>query len=175
MEVNDLITEIAESGREATDDEIRRIREHVASAGYDPGGMTKAGTSIDGLFWQGRIIRSNDWMDNSVVHFLRHTVAQSEWPQGITLNKYIASLIQVIEDPASGIVIEKRFGQWYLSFVAPAHDTAGADGSGWILVCYSVKYGYWVTGYQPKFGLDHFNLNPAEGERWLCELSNLIR
>jgi hypothetical protein len=175
MEVNDLITEIAESGREATDDEIRRIREHVAGVGFEPGGRTKAGTSIDGLLWQGWIIRSNDWMDNSAVHFLRHTVAQPEWPQGATLNEYIASLRQAIKDPGSGIIIEKLFGQWYLSFVASAYGITGSEGSGWILVCYSVKYGYWVTGYQPKLGLNHFNLNPAEGERWLCELSNPIR
>lgn len=175
MEVNELITEIAESGREATNNEIQQIRGHVSSVGYEPGGQTKAGTSVDGLLWQGRIIRSNDWMDNSVVHFLRHTVAQTEWPQGITFNEYITSLRHTVGDSNGGIAIEKRSGQWHLSFVASAHDTTGPDGSGWILVGYSVEYGYWVTGFQPKLGLDHLNLNPAEGGRWLCELSNRTR
>jgi hypothetical protein len=114
-------------------------------------------------------------MENPVVHFLRHTVAQPEWPQGITLDQYVTSLRQAVEDPENGIATENRWGRWYLSFVASAHGIVGSEGSGWILVCYSVKYDYWVTGYQPKLGSNHFNLNLAEGERWLCKLSNLIR
>lgn len=173
MEVNDLITEIAESGREATDNEIRRIREHVAGVGYEPGGMTKAGGPIDGLLWQGQAVRSNDRIENAIVHFLRHAVAQREWPPGTTFDEYIASLRRAIADPNGWISIERPHRQWRLSFISRANDAAGPDSGGWILVGYPIEYGYWSTGYQPTLGLRHIRLNVTEGERWLCKPSIL--
>ena len=174
MEVNELIIEIAESGRQATDGEIRRIREHVAGVGYEPGGMTKAGRIVAGLWWQGRRIRSNDRIENSVAHFLRHVAARPEWPIGTTFSEYISSLRHVIEDPEGGIFVERVYGQWRLSFMARAYDAAGPRSGGWILVGYPVEYGYWSTSYQPKVGLRHFTLNEAEGERWIRHPTNPI-
>jgi hypothetical protein len=169
MEVNDLITEIAESGREATDDEITRIRVHVAGVGFEPGGWTKAGIPIAGLSWEGHIVRSSDRMENAIVHFLRHTVAQREWPEGTTLDEYIASLRQATQYADGGITLERQHQQWRLSFISRAYGAAGPDSGGWILVGYPLEYGYWSTGFQPEFGLRHVILNTAEGERWLCK------
>lgn len=171
MEINELIIEISESGREATDDEIRRIREHVAGVAFEPGGMTKAGGLVAGLSWQGRTIRSNDRLENSVVHFLRHTVVQREWPEGTTLDGYAASLRQAIQDPEGGIAIERQHQQWQLSFISRAYAAAGPDSGGWILVGYPLEYGYWSTGFQPDLGLRRITLNDSEGERWLCKPS----
>lgn len=167
MEVNDLITEIAESGREAIDEDIQRIREHVADVGYEPGGMTKAGGIIAGLWWRGRRIRSNERIENADAHFLRHVVARHEWPIGTTFAQYISSLRPAVEDPEGGIVVDRIHGQWRLSFMARAYGATGPLSGGWILVGYPVKYGYWSTSFQPKNGLRHFTLNEAEGERWI--------
>lgn len=175
MEIKELIIEIIESGREATDDEIQRIREHVAGVGFEPGGWTKAGIHIHGLLWNGQIIHSNDRMSNLIAHFLRHTVAQQEWPTGTTLDEYIASLRRAVEDPEGGIALEKRFHQWQLSFIADARESQGLKSRGWILVGYPVEYGYWATGFQPDLGLHHFTLDVTEGERWLREPSDTKR
>jgi hypothetical protein len=47
--VNRLIMNLAESRREASDEEIQRIREHVAAVGFDSGATTKAGSQALGI------------------------------------------------------------------------------------------------------------------------------
>lgn len=165
--VNRLILEIAESRREASKEEIQLIREHVASVGYEPGSESKAGSRIAGLVWQGRIIESGSRLSNALVHYLRHVVAQAEWHPDTSLDEYLASLRAVIEDPGGGILLTHRFGAWLLTFVSRAAETEEIANARWIAVGYGVNYGYWITGYRPRSGLEHFTPNMDEGERWL--------
>lgn len=170
--VDRLILELAESRREATDEEIQRIREHVAGAGYQPGSMTKAGSRIAGLVWEGETIRSSHRLDNALVHYLRHVVAQDEWPPGTTVAEYVANLRSVVEDPNGGILLTHPFGAWLLTFVSESHDPEHFNGRQWIAVGYGVDYGYWMTGYRPRSGLAYFMPKADEGERWLCPPQN---
>lgn len=172
LPVNRLILELAESRRQATDEEIQRIREHVASVGYQPGAMAKAGSRIAGLVWEGQAIQSSHWMDNALVHYLRHVVAQAEWPSGTTVAEYNAILRAIIEDPTGGILLTCPFDAWQLTFVSESHDPERFNGRPWIAVGYGVNYGFWMTGYRPRFGLAHFTPNADEGERWLCQPRN---
>jgi hypothetical protein len=158
---------LAESRREASDEEIQRIREHVAAVGFDSGATTKAGSQASGITWQARLVHSSDRLDNATVHYLRHVLAQPEWQPGTTIAEYIASLRSVIKDPNGGILLTRRYEYWILTFVAAANDPVSFVGRPWIAVGYGVHCGYWTTGYRPRFELTHFSTISEEGEGWL--------
>lgn len=165
--VSRLITSLAESGRHASDEEILQIRNHVAEVGFEAGAVTKAGSRLVGHVWNGQLVQSNDRLSNTVVHYLRHVVAQGEWPSGTTVDEYIASLQSAVEDPDGGVFLNRRYSQWLLTFVAQIIDHKGFVGRQWVAVGYGVNYGYWMTGYRPRTGLDDFLIDAGEEARWL--------
>jgi len=169
--VNQLILDLAESGRAANDQDIAWIREHVARAGFDSDSVARASPRLAGLEWNGVLLHSRDWLDNAGAHYLRHVVARQEWPVGTTLDEYIASLRNAVLDTDGGILLQSIQHLWHLTFVARSHEYTGPAGGRWIAVGYGVNYGYWVTGYQPEAGLHRFTLALEKGERWLCPLA----
>lgn len=164
--VNRLILSLAESSREASDEDIQQIREHVATVGFDSSATTKAGSRAAGLTWQGTPVHSSDRLDNMTVHYLRHVLAQPEWPPGTTVAAYLASLRSTIEDPYGGILLHRRYEYWLLTFVARANNPMDFEGRQWVAVGYGVNYGYWTTGYRPR-ELTHFSTIVEKGGRWL--------
>ena len=167
-----LILQIAQSGREATDAEIEQVRADVAAAGFDPAASMRAGLALDGLRWSGRLIRSNDWIGNDVRHYLRHVVAQREWPPTTTFRQYIDSLRATVSDGTGGIYLSRVAGTWSVAFLAQSASWRGMRGGEWILVEYRPSYGFWVTGFQPRDGLAHVTGSPNRTDgRWLREPS----
>jgi hypothetical protein len=166
--VNRLIMNLAESRREASDEEIQRIREHVAAVGFESGHHTKAGPRIAGLVWDGKRIQSSDRMNNGVVHYLRHVIARQEWSSDTSFDEYVTCLRTTVIDSSGGILLHRLHDVWHLTFVSAADRHRGPAGGAWIAVGYGVNYGYWITGYQPKLGLHRFVTDTAKGERWLC-------
>ena len=166
--IDALTLDIATTGREAATHELQWIRERVAVVGFDPNALSRAGTLLKGLTWEGRTIASSDRLPTAVVHYLRHAVARQERPAGTTLDEYSDSLRQTILAPAGGVYLERYFGVWELSFVGPSEQWRGPGGAEWILVGYETGYGFWVTGFQPRDGLDYLTQKPDRTHgRWL--------
>ncbi len=119
-----------------TPDELRHVLEHVAQAGFDPTPHARAGGRLTGLQWQGRILRGNDHLPSAEVHYLRHVIAQREWPVGTTLSQYIDSIQEVVCDARSGVVISEYEGVLQLSVVCLSGSLGRYEGQ-------TVMNGFW--------------------------------
>jgi hypothetical protein len=167
-----LILDIVRTGREASDDEIRAIRADVAAVGFDPSAVSRAGLLAHGVRWAGRMIQSRDRLPVDVVHYLRHAVAQREWPSSTTFAAYLQSLRATIEDERSGIYLSRYEGVWSVAFPGRSGMWRGAWGTDWILVEYRPDYGFWVTGFQPWNGPEHLlGSGKRTDGRWLRQPS----
>lgn len=167
-----LILDIATTGRDPTDGEVRRIRADVAAAGFDPNATSRAGSLAHGLLWAGMVVQSYDRLNVTVAHYLRHAVAGQEWPRETTIAEYVSSLRAVIEDQRSGIYLSRYAGVWSVAFVGRTGVWRGIRGNAWTLVEYRPEYGFWVTGFQPRDGLDHVSESVQRtAGRWLREPS----
>lgn len=161
-----LLRDIAASGRDPTAAEIERIREHVAGVGFDPTAQTPVSRRLIGLSWQGHTFRAGERASTELVHFLRH---REEWPVGTTLAEYRQSLADTVRNPGGGIRLEQIAGQWRITFIAPSGAWRGPLGGAWIFVGYTIDFGYWTTGFQPRQSLERTlaERQGIEQARWL--------
>jgi|GEM_PF-859656 len=146
---DDLIRVAGLGLRELTPEELKRIVQHVAKAGFDPNGLEKCGGRLVGLVWNGKTLKGSDRLPPGEVHYLRHVVYGQEWPANTTLNEYYQSLREVIEDENSGIVVHKIGSEWQVGFLNTSSEWRGLAGNDIIFVDYRLSISYWVTGYQP--------------------------
>ena len=109
-EAHRLILEAATGARALSADEMQRVLEHVAQAGFFPAPNAKAGGRLAGLTWQGRTLMGRDRLPSAEVHYLRHVVARREWPIGTTLEDYLSSGREAVLDPTSGILASRLHG-----------------------------------------------------------------
>jgi hypothetical protein len=168
-----LILDASTGTRRLTQDEVRRITEGIARAGWDEQALETVRGRLAGLVWQGTPLRGKDRLPPAVTHYLWHVVKQREWPDGTSLDAYTASVRRLILDPASGLFTSLYNGAWQLSVVGASGDLRGAGGSDWVLVEYRVGTGHWVTAYQPDHSLADEVRRPArENVRWLRRSSS---
>lgn len=113
-------------------------------------------------------------MPSAEVHYLRHVIAQREWPVGTTLSQYIDSIQEVVRDARSGVVISEYQGVLQLTVVCLSGSFRGPDGDKWILVDYRIALGYWTTAFQPSEKLDVLRGPDRRIIRWLRRPRALI-
>lgn len=166
--VRDLVLDRAEQQGDLTSEEVTRVRDHMAEVGFDPSARTRAGGRLQNLLINGQPISTATSLPVGVAHYVRHAIIGEEWPPSTTSAQYFASLKEVIRNPRGGIFLDQLLGTWELTFVAPSGDWRGPNGSDWIIVGYRVNYGYWVTGFQPRDGLEYLTQDPGRlHQRWL--------
>lgn len=148
---DDLIRVAGLELRELTPSEVNRIVEKIGELGlcHDP--IQKVDNSTAGLVWKGKALQIGEMVSPEEAHYLKHVMVREEWPEETTLDEYVSSLRQVIENPNSSIFISKYDGNWQIGFIGESGKWQGSKGHKFILVEYRVKYGYWVTGFQPEF------------------------
>lgn len=145
--------QISEAEAEAM---VERIAERASRRGFDTAARIKAGKVIADkkLEWEGRVVGRDDRLPTDVQHFLKHVLARKEWPAGTDLEAYLASVREVIEDPETGVFVN-RFGgrgREQIGFVRRAKDLAGPNSKGWVLVEYVLETGFVHTAFQPEDG-----------------------
>jgi len=150
-----------------TTDELRRVLEHIAAAGFDPTPNARVGGRLTGIQWQGATLKGSDRLTSAEVHFLRHVVANSEWPTGTTLNDYIQSIRDVILDRRSGVIIGRYQGALQLTIIRLSGALRGPNGSPWVLVDYRIGLAHWMTAFQPPAGLSVLRSGDRESIKWL--------
>ncbi len=168
-EAHRLILEATTGTRDLSDDELQRVLEHVAQAGFFPAPNAKAGGRLAGLTWQGRTLTGGDRLPSAEVHYLRHVVARREWPVGTTLEDYLSCGHEVVLDPTSGILAGQLHGlYWHLTIVRRSGRWRGPQGYEWMVVEYRVEFGHWVTIFQLQRGLATITHDPERHrQRWL--------
>ncbi len=147
---DDLIRVVGVGLRELTPQELNKVIEHVAKVKFNSNGKEKARKAIWGQLWNGKVIQQGDIVSPDVAHYLKHVKVNNEWPQDVELDDYIQSLKDVINNPKSGIFVSRYNEAWQIGFIDESGKWKGEKGFSHILVEYKVKYGYWVTGFQPE-------------------------
>jgi len=167
-----LILELATGARQGVSgQELQRIREHIAAAGFSPTLRMSADRRVVGLIppsgGPGPLARF-DLVDVGELHYLRHVIAQQEWPVGTTLADYYASGARLARDPRSGVLISRvgRFGL-HVAIVGRVRGAAGSGGHEWMLVEFRLRIGRWATLMHLQRGLLHFNNPDRIGKIWL--------
>ncbi|MSQ14861.1 MAG: hypothetical protein EXR50_03240 [Dehalococcoidia bacterium] len=161
--------EAATGVRRLTDEELQHIIEHVAGAGFDADAHERARGRLAGLNWHGQLLRGGDMLSPAEVHYLRHVIAQREWPEDTTLEAYTQSIVEAALSPAAGIFASRfRNRGWQLSVIVPTGQWLGPRGREWILVEYRLSTGHWVTAYQLSDTWDTIAGQPQRSDaRWL--------
>ena len=166
-EANRLIVEAGSASRELSGAELQRVLEHVARVGFQSATPAKA-SRLGGIVWQGRVLRASERLPSAEVHYLRHAVAEQEWPPGTTLAGYLQSIRDVILDPRSGVLVSQLEGEWQLTVVRQSGPLRGPAGYEWVMVDYRVSITSWVTAFQLRRGLDEITGSARrQGVRWL--------
>jgi hypothetical protein len=63
-----LIAELASTERDASEGEIRQIREYVAARGFDPDVQERVRGRGAGIVWRGRTLRGRDLLPPAEAH-----------------------------------------------------------------------------------------------------------
>ena len=163
-----LIREIGESGRDTTDDELQRLRTHLATHTLLRPTMARADDELGGLAWKGRILKGGDWMPYLEAKYLKHVLVNEEWPAETTLEEYAESLAWAVQNPNGGVYLERVVNAWKLALVVRSRRQAAPGPSPYILVMFFPEQEFWVTGFRYPFGLARLRRRYLpEGGRWL--------
>lgn len=167
LSIDQLIMDGATGRRALSNDDLRRITDHIARAGFDPLAAEQVRGALSGVLSRGRVLRGRDRLPPAERHFLGHVVQRREWPLGITLSQYLESIRAVIDDPTSGIVANRYLGEWSVAILRETRDLRGSGGNDWTLVQYRLGSGHWVTAFQPEAGLEELQKPAWSNVRWL--------
>ncbi|MFN8513783.1 MAG: hypothetical protein U0232_19630 [Thermomicrobiales bacterium] len=167
--VHRLILAVAiDPARQLTEEELARIVRQIAGAGFDPNALERArGNIVKQPRLGGGIVQTGDRLPPAEAHYLRHCLAQREWPTGTTLLAYLASIREVVLDSRSGILVNRYQDAWQLAFIRESRALRGPGGHQWLLVDYRVHLGHWTTAHQLEHGLSSLGPPRREQIRWL--------
>lgn len=165
--IDSLIVAAATGSRVVNPEELERVLQHVAAAGFDPHASEQVRGRLAGAVWKGVVLTGRDRLPPAEVHYLWHVVAQREWPAGTTLADYEQSIREVILDPSSGVFVSRYQGAWQIGMVRRTAGLRGPNGFPWVLIEYRLATGHWVTAYQPVLGLRVLRHPGREGLKWL--------
>lgn len=162
---NELIREAAE-GR-LTEEELGRVIEHVAEAGFDPDARERARGRLRGFVWRGDRLKSNDMLPPAERHYISHVRIDQEWPASTSLDDYIESVRRVIRDPTSGVFANRYLEEPSLAFIRESRGLKGPGGHDWVLIQYRTSTGHWTTAFQPVRGCEELDRPEWSDIRWL--------
>lgn len=147
-----LIENLGDSGRDATADELLRLRSYLATHVLRQSTLARD-DELAGIPWRGRILAPGDLLPRADAKFLKHVVDRREWPEGTTIEAFMDSLERTVGKVSGGVYLERDAGDWKLTFVARSGRWRGDGGGSHIVVVFLPTKGFWVTGYQPAGGL----------------------
>jgi hypothetical protein len=167
MDISRFIHELLNSDREATEAEVRGLREHVAQVGFDPNARERVRGRGAGIIWRGRVIRGRDMLPPAEAHYIRHVLGDPEWPEETTFPEYLESIRQTIIDERSGIFLSYYQDRVQVGFIGRSRHWRGPNGGNWILVEYRQQLDHIMTAFQVE-SLDHIAAHPRRSAlRWL--------
>ncbi len=85
--------------RDLGEHEKERVRELVATRGFDPHYEIRVPPTIWGMEYEGRVYRPGDRELTGTIHYLSHAVAEGQWPEGTTEEHYYLHVEAIVLDP----------------------------------------------------------------------------
>ena len=148
--VDRLIRELLATRRAATDDEIERIVERMATAPFDPR-VVRVRQEHRGLRYQGRTLGAR--APSSFYHLVQRVVDERQWAVGTTLSDYLGDLWRAVRTPECRLAIFERRGGSMAAGLTPTDLVVPTQRRGLrplrdLLVVYSADRGIIVSGYQ---------------------------
>jgi len=146
MDIDALIIELIESGRQAMDEELPQIVAHVAQSPFASRLVRPP------RWWREALGRLGITMPARVsageFHLFRMVYLDEQWPPGTTLETYVQDLRQAIRHPEAQVWTYHYYGAPAIGFLAPSHIPEAPVSIPFIFVAYSPRYGTLTTGYQ---------------------------
>ncbi|MBI4318674.1 MAG: hypothetical protein HY675_09305 [Chloroflexi bacterium] len=164
-EPNRLIREFLNPKRVPTEQEIRRILDHVAQAPFSSR-LVAVDHAVRGRLFQGRTL--GDREPSIIAHLAKRALVEHDWAEDVTPKEYVDHLRAVTNDPAlRKAVYVRRDKRLFMGLLAPNKIPVallGRNQSAFLWIVYSADYGTIVTGYQVR-GIEEITL--PKDVRWL--------
>ena len=147
MEVDQLIITLIETGRQASEEELDRIIEHVAQAPFASHPVKISG-------WLREELRKHQLqvtqarMSSIKLHLLKRIYVDRQWPPQTSPERFVVDLHKAVRHPDVRVWTYKFRGEPYIGFLSPSHVQDVANPEKFIYVAYSPRYGVIITGYQ---------------------------
>lgn len=161
-----LMKVIAAGKRSLTSDELVKVVDHIADAGFDTRLNVKTPKKFDGFVVNGQALRTGDMISNGYSHHAKHIIEKLEWPTQISYTEYVDDLRKVIKDKQSGIVSASFHGETQLYFLGKLPWSKPDEP---ILVSYRLSQNKWMTGHLLIEPLDIF-LDKLENKTWIRKI-----
>lgn len=162
------VLRVAVDGGALTPAELRVIREHVATVGYEPGATKRVSSDMVRKLWSGGVVKPRDRLPAGERDYIKHARA-GEWPESTTIADFLRTIRESILLDDGGIFIDQSDrNSLELTFISFLPHCRGLLGSGWVLVGFDVDYGWWTTAFQPVDGPRYVTDRTRSGVgRWL--------
>ncbi|MCL5957850.1 MAG: hypothetical protein M1358_00785 [Chloroflexi bacterium] len=164
-EPNKLIKAFLNPKRDPTEEEVRKILNHVAKAPFRST-MTSVKKEIQGQVFLGQKLRPKE--PSITAHLAKRVLAEGQWSRDTTLDQYLADLRSVLDDPKlRKAVYQSKDGRTLLGLLGQnrlPRERLGDSSESFIWVLYSADYGTIVSGYQVS-GVNRITL--PKDVRWL--------
>ncbi|CAA9574428.1 MAG: hypothetical protein AVDCRST_MAG18-2375 [uncultured Thermomicrobiales bacterium] len=161
-----LIRELIDRERLATESEIAAIVARMVSAPFEPRTIAVP-TDLQGVTYLTQTLdRRAPSLD---IHLAKRVVSERQWTYGTTVVQYLADLRRAIQLPSARLLAYVRRGGYIAGVIVPTASVLtptqlGLGALPFLLVIYSVDRGIIVSGYQ-IFALGQAGI-PREA-RWL--------
>ncbi len=166
-------------GRDLTEDEKERVRHPVATRGFDPHHEPRVPIRLWGMEYEGRVYRPGEHELTATTDYLSHAVAEGQWPEGTTEERYYPDVEAVVLDPDSRMFVSRfldgQTGQLraQLGIIGKTDpQMRGSEGQRQMLVEYRLDTNHIATGFQLRDRVSRVLRQEHEGRRrdvrWLA-------
>lgn len=161
-----LIRELIAAGRDASEAEVARIIERMATARFSEE-IRSVKPEERGISYQGVTLGRR--VDSLTYHLIKRVVIERQWADGTTARQYVTELHTATREPGALLAVYDRRGGSLAATITPTANVLpptrrGARPLPFLLVIYSADRGIIVTGYQFSTFAE---ANIPEEVRWL--------
>ncbi len=158
--------------RGLTGDEKERVRHLVATRGFDPHHEIRVPPTLWGMEYESRVYRPGDRELTGTIHYLNHAVAEGQWPEDVTEERYYLDVEAIVLDPDSRMFVSRFLdGQTgelraQLGIIGETDpQMRGPEGQRQMLVEYRLDTNHIATGFQLRDGVSRVLRQEREGRR----------
>jgi len=148
--VDQLIRELVDTGRAATDADVVRIIERMASVPF-ASHTIRIDLDERGASYQGVVLGT--LADSFTYHLIKRVAIEQQWADGTTGDDYLQDLRRAIRDTEAHLTVYSRRGGVVAAIIVPTArilppERCGDRPEQSIIVIYSTDRGRIISGYQ---------------------------
>ncbi len=148
--VDQLIRELIQTGRTATEEEIAQIIERMQAAPFNTA-IVRVQVRERSATYQGQTLGAQE--DALTFHLIKRVVIERQWTPGTTAEQYVEDLRRAISHPLARLAVYERRREHCAATITPTAgvlplERHGSQAESQLLVVYSADRGIILTGYQ---------------------------